>query len=191
MASEEGEFETSSDFDGVRMEYFKERAREALGSGNHKEAYSTYTKCLEELRPRNSSERCKLLCNRSMAYAKSSNFKAALEDGESAIAAMPSFPKAWWRKATAHVGLRQFPEALAAYKRSLECQPDSDDIIANEHLKIMNRTITSFTREQLADWILENLKDMETRELIQPAHLENVTSLEMREGMFLPNQSYR
>tara|TARA_B100001559_G_C16489114_1_gene617586 strand:+ start:112 stop:1446 length:1335 start_codon:yes stop_codon:yes gene_type:complete len=184
MASEEREFETSSDFDGVRMEYFKERAREALGSGNHKEAYSTYTKCLEELRPRNSSERCKLLCNRSMAYAKSSNFKAALEDGESAIAAMPSFPKAWWRKATAHVGLRQFPEALAAYKRSLECQPDGDDVIANEHLKIMHRTITSFTREQLADWILENLKDMETRELIQPAHLENVTSLEMREGMF-------
>ena len=184
MASEEREFETSNDFDGVRMEYFKERAREALVSGNHKEAYSTYTKCLEELRPRNSSERCKLLCNRSMAYAKSSNFKAALEDGESAIAAMPSFAKAWWRKATAHVGLRQFPEALAAYKQSLELQPDSDDVVANEHLKIMNRTVLSFTREQLADWILENLKDMETRELIQPAHLENVTSLEMREGMF-------
>ena len=73
----------------AKIQQAQERAREALGSGNHKEAYSTYTKCLEELRPRNSSERCKLLCNRSMAYAKSSNFKAALEDGESAIAAMP------------------------------------------------------------------------------------------------------
>ena len=35
------------------MEYFKERAREARGVDH--EAYSTYTKCLEELRPRNST----------------------------------------------------------------------------------------------------------------------------------------
>jgi len=175
---------TSRDFASVKMEYFKTRAREALGNGNYKEAYATYTKCLEELAPRDAGERAKLLCNRSMAYAKSANFKAALEDASAAVSMMPTFAKGWWRKATAHVGLRQFPDALAAYRQSFECQDEGDAGVIDEHVKAMNKTITSFTREQLANWILETLQDMENRELIEHAHLENVTSLEMAEGMF-------
>lgn len=177
-------FERSKDFESVKMEYFKNRAKAAMESGNHREAYETYTRCLDELRPRDASERAKLLCNRSMAYAKSSNYKAALEDADTAISISPNFAKAWWRRAAAHVGLRQFPEALAAYKGSFERQTERDESVSNEHIKAMNRTITSFTCEQLGAWIIEALSEMEKRELMEPAHLQKVTSLEMSEAMF-------
>ncbi|CEF98972.1 Tetratricopeptide repeat [Ostreococcus tauri] len=180
----ENEFETSRDFHSVKLEYFKTKAREALARGNHREAYETYTKCLKELAPKDANERARLLSNRSMAYAKSANYKAALEDANAAISASPNFAKAWWRKASAHVGLRQFPDALSAYKVSLERQVEGEEGVFKEHVKSINRTITSFTREQLGNWILEELTEMEKRELIEPAHLERVTSLEMLEGMF-------
>lgn len=177
-------FERSKDFESVKMEYFKNKAKAAMESGNHREAYETYTRCLDELRPRDANERAKLLCNRSMAYAKSGNNKIALEDANAAVLILPSFAKAWWRRAAAHVGLRQFPEALAAYKSSFERQTERDESVASEHLKAMNRTITSFTCEQLGAWIIETLSEMEKREIIQPAHLQKVTSLEMSEAMF-------
>lgn len=180
----ESTFTSSKDFVQVKVDHFKAKAKSALEGGRYKEAYETYTKCLDMLRVGDSGERSKVLCNRSMAYGKAANFKLALKDADTALALTPTFGKAWWRKGAAHVGLRQYPLALAAYKMSLKHQPEFDSAIEEEHVKMMNRTISHFTREQIGDWILEVIDDYEAREKMKPAHLETVTSLEMTEAMF-------
>jgi len=181
---EESTFTSSKDFIQVKVEHFKSKAKDALERGRYKEAYETYTKCLDVLRVGSVGERSKVLCNRSIAYARAANFKAALNDAESAIALTPSFSKAWWRKGAAHFELHQYPLALAAYKTSLRLQTEVDRAVRDEHVKVMNRTITHFTREQIGEWILEVLDDYQSREVMKPAHLETVTALEMTEAMF-------
>jgi tetratricopeptide (TPR) repeat protein len=180
----ESTFTTTKDFIQVKVDHFKAKAKNALEGGRYKEAYETYTKCLDVLRVGDGAERSKVLCNRSMAYFKAANFKLALKDADTAVALTPTFGKAWWRKGAAHVGLRQYPLALAAYKMSLKHQPQVDRAIEEEHVKVMNRTISQFTREQIGEWVLEVLDDYEAREMMKPAHLETVTSLEMTEAMF-------
>ncbi len=186
MTVDEGEnFGEMKDFFTVKLDYFKSKAKDAMLAGNYKEAYETYTECLDSLLTgQGAGERSKLLSNRSLAYAKSLNFKAALEDADAAIAISPTFSKAWWRKGTALKGLSRYPDALAAFSESLKHHAIVDQTIVNEHEKIMNQIVERFTREQLAEWIIQRLAKLESRKLLEPAHLETVTSLEMTEAMF-------
>lgn len=185
MVDEGENFGEMKDFSTVKLEYFKSKAKDAMSAGNYKEAYETYTECLDSLLTgQGAGERSKLLSNRSLAYAKSLNFKAALEDAEAAIGISPTFSKAWWRKGTALRGLSRYPDALAAFRESLKHHAVVDQTVVNEHEKIMNQMIERFTREQLAEWIIQRLENFESCKLLEPAHLETVTSLEMTEAMF-------
>ena len=53
--------------------------------------------------------------NRSLAHCKIQRYAAALQDGEAAASLAPKWDKGHWRKATALMGLRDAPGAVAAF----------------------------------------------------------------------------
>lgn len=68
-----------------------------------------------------------LLCNRAFAYIKVELPGAALSDSDAAIAIEPGFAKAYYRKASAHLQMGKFKEALKDFEIVRKLVPDDQD----------------------------------------------------------------
>lgn len=69
---------------------------------------------LAEQAPKDASALRDLLCNRALAFLKGGRAQQALEDGASAAALAPSWPKAWWRQGRALAELGRLVYAALA-----------------------------------------------------------------------------
>ena len=67
-----------------------------------------------------------LYSNRSAAYAKSSDYKAALRDANECLRLNRRWARGHGRRAAAYVGLRNWRAALSAYEAGLELEPDHE-----------------------------------------------------------------
>lgn len=84
-------------------------------------AVDSYTAALEQ--DRNAT----ILCNRAFAYIKLECAGAAIADAEEALKLDPSFVKAYYRKASAHVLLGKVKEAFRDFKHVVTMCPDDAD----------------------------------------------------------------
>mmetsp|Transcript_10753 Transcript_10753/g.35621 ORF Transcript_10753/g.35621 Transcript_10753/m.35621 type:complete len:169 (+) Transcript_10753:99-605(+) len=76
------------------------------------------------------AERATLLSNRSAAFASLERWHDALADADEAVSLRPDYAKAWARKGKAHLSIKDFPKAAAAYAKGLEValkQLDDED----------------------------------------------------------------
>uniref|UniRef100_A0A2N9IJE2 Reverse transcriptase zinc-binding domain-containing protein n=1 Tax=Fagus sylvatica TaxID=28930 RepID=A0A2N9IJE2_FAGSY len=67
-----------------------------------------------------------LFSNRSAAYARLNKFSEALSDAEKTVKVKPDWSKGYCRLGAAHLGLGRFDDAVIAYKKGLECDPDDE-----------------------------------------------------------------
>eukprot|EP01087_Luapelamoeba_hula_P007929 TRINITY_DN1954_c0_g1_i3.p1 TRINITY_DN1954_c0_g1~~TRINITY_DN1954_c0_g1_i3.p1 ORF type:complete len:339 (+),score=45.19 TRINITY_DN1954_c0_g1_i3:63-1079(+) len=101
----------------------KEKAEEAKVLGNQAVAKRNWAEAIKHygvalsLDPTNPI----YFSNRSMAYAQQGNWESALSDAEQAVCLQSQWAKAYFRLATALIGLNRFAEAAAALRRGLEC----------------------------------------------------------------------
>lgn len=67
--------------------------------------------------------------NRSFAYLKEEAYGFALRDASEAIAIDPSWIKAYYRRAAAHLALQHFKEALRDLAYVIKCRPNDKDAV--------------------------------------------------------------
>ena len=111
--------ENSSNFE---MEALKSKGNEAFKKGDLQLAINFYGSALEL-----SSDNPQLLSNRCMCLLRLKKHAEALIDAERAVAASPSWAKAWARKAEALNALDRFADAEAAIKHALLLEPDNKE----------------------------------------------------------------
>ncbi|CCW61277.1 unnamed protein product [Phytomonas sp. EM1] len=90
-------------------------------AGKYQRAVELYTQAIEI------SKTTTLLCNRAFAYLKLELPGAALSDADEAIQLEPGLPKAHYRKASAHLFLGKYKEALKDLKLVLQLVPTDKD----------------------------------------------------------------
>ena len=71
-----------------------------------------------------------LYSNRSAAYARLHQYSEALADAEKAVKLKPDWSRGYYRLGVAHFGLGQLDEAVTAYKKGLEFDPDNEGLQA-------------------------------------------------------------
>ncbi|KAH9607156.1 hypothetical protein KSS87_005081 [Heliosperma pusillum] len=99
----------------------KAKGNAAFSSNNYTEAITHFTEAIN-LSPTNHI----LYSNRSAAYASLGNFSAALSDAENTVSLKPDWAKGYSRLGSAHLGLRNVPEAVEAYTKGLDIDPNNE-----------------------------------------------------------------
>lgn len=69
-----------------------------------------------------------LFSNRSLAFARMRNWDAAVADGQTAVAASPTYAKAQYRLGTALLGVGQNEQAYSAFAKGLKISPDDEQL---------------------------------------------------------------
>mmetsp|Transcript_12510 Transcript_12510/g.57908 ORF Transcript_12510/g.57908 Transcript_12510/m.57908 type:complete len:722 (+) Transcript_12510:65-2230(+) len=183
-------FSGDDDFRSMKANYVKNQADSALKAGNARDAYIKYTECLNLVPPKYEQLHV-VYSNRSLAYAKARKFELALTDAQEACEVQPGWHKAWWRKAAALKALRRYNEALEAFKTSYGLVPEKSSINEEEYRRAVKETTGLMTREQVADFVLFELKAYESRGLIAPPSMQTVADQEKREAMFCHIKSWQ
>ncbi|XP_074268495.1 hsp70-Hsp90 organizing protein 2-like [Silene latifolia] len=99
----------------------KAKGNAAFSAKNYTEAITHFTEAIN-LAPTNHV----LYSNRSAAYASLGNFSAALSDAEKTVSLKPDWAKGYSRLGSAHLGLRHVPEAIEAYTKGLDIDPNNE-----------------------------------------------------------------
>ncbi|KAG5192246.1 hypothetical protein JKP88DRAFT_191255 [Tribonema minus] len=101
------------------VEELKSRARGAFAAKNYPVAEKLYSKGIETLPD------AMLYANRSAARAGLGRHAAALDDAEEALKLLPTYPKGYWRKGVACLGLgaSHAADALAAFQAGEKLEP--------------------------------------------------------------------
>ncbi len=105
----------------VMAEQAKVKAYAAFSAGNISEAVRNFSTAMS-VGPTNYL----LNSNRSAAYARLNKFSEALSDAEKTVKVKPDRSKGYCRLGAAHLGLGRFDDAVIAYKKGLECDPDDE-----------------------------------------------------------------
>lgn len=107
------------------VEEIKNRAKGSLTSKNYPEAIQLYSKAIEI----NGNDSI-LYANRSMCYLSMGKHEEALSDAEQAIQHDSAYAKAYFRKGSALVCLKNFSLAKEAFERGLALAPGDKSFIA-------------------------------------------------------------
>ncbi|EPY23172.1 serine/threonine protein phosphatase type 5 [Strigomonas culicis] len=102
-------------------EKLKNEGNEHFKEGKFHQAVDLYTKAIEL------NKTPTYLCNRAFAYLKIELPGAALADADEAIAIEPGFVKAYYRKASSHLQLGKFKDALKDFNTVLQLVPTDKD----------------------------------------------------------------
>jgi len=108
----------------------KQKAAEAKDKGNkfflakqYSQAVEWYTKAVQA-DPTDAA----FYSNRAAAYTGLNKFEEALADSEQCIKLMPNWVKGYYRKGAALVSLSRHDEAVRAFKKGIECEPNNEDL---------------------------------------------------------------
>jgi len=107
----------------VAAENWKNQGNQAFQKGQHQEAIKCYSKAIDI-----DGNNHVYFTNRATAYASIEEWEKCLSDSNKAIAIKNDWVKGYFRKGQAHVGLKQYEEGYAAYKRAVELDPKNEDI---------------------------------------------------------------
>ena len=106
----------------------------ALKEGRHEDAVGHYTAAIA-LEP----EDAKLYSNRSAAYAKLEDHKAALQDAQKCISLDPKFVKGYSRKAYALFATGLFTESIQVCDQGLELEPGNESLKSTKETALARR----------------------------------------------------
>lgn len=106
-----------------KVNQLKEQGNAALASENFDAAIKFYTEAIA-LDPKNHV----LYSNRSAAHAKAGNYASALEDANQTVSINPSWSKGYSRKGSALAYLGKLNDAIAAYEKGLELEPNNQQL---------------------------------------------------------------
>lgn len=95
----------------------------AISSKNYEGAVQLYTEALE-LSPDGPQSHV-YYCNRAAAHCHLNNYIEAVEDCQASVALVPDYVKAFSRLGLANYFLERYEEAVEAYERALELEPDN------------------------------------------------------------------
>eukprot|EP00808_Paulinella_micropora_P018804 g38370.t1 len=129
MAATEGKDDTEE-----KVLHFKELGNKAFKEHHFELAIQHYTKGLE-LDPSHAI----LLCNRAFCHTKLEKFGAAVIDATSAIQANKSFPKGYYRRGSAYLGLNKLKLAEKDFAQAAKLNPKDRD--CRERLKEVKKAI--------------------------------------------------
>jgi tetratricopeptide (TPR) repeat protein len=107
------------------IEEIKDRAKRSIGVKNYPEAIQLYSKAIE-LQPDDAI----LFSNRSMCYCQMNKGGEALEDSEKSILRDPNYAKAYYRKGSALLVLKNLIGAKAAFEDGLKLAPGDQSFIS-------------------------------------------------------------
>lgn len=117
-----------------------------------------------------------LFSNRSAAYAKAGNYRAALEDANQTVALNPSWSKGYSRKGSALAYLGKHEEAIAAYEKGLELEPSNQQLssgLAEVKRQVQMRTQALLEKLKANPQTREWLKDPEYVKMVEVSKFIN------------------
>jgi len=101
----------------------KDKGNKFFSAKNYNDAISWYSKAIQL-----DSTDSAFYSNRAAAYMAVNKFEEALKDSESCIKAKPDWVKGHYRKGLALMSLNRHGEAVRAFERGLEVDPNNADI---------------------------------------------------------------
>ncbi|CAE7416046.1 HOP2 [Symbiodinium natans] len=101
---------------------FKAKADGCFRNSAWRDAAVYYTRALNQ-----TPEEEKLFSNRSACYVKLKKFDKALADAKRCVSLKPDWPKAYFRLGQAHRGLKQWEEAIDAFREGLFREPSNKE----------------------------------------------------------------
>jgi stress-induced-phosphoprotein 1 len=107
-----------------REEDEKEKANESFKKGDYDGAIFLYTKLLE-LDHNNKVFNSTILANRALCYQKKNNQVQALQDINKAIELNPHYVKAYYRRSTIHINLKNGEKAKEDLQTVLKIDPSN------------------------------------------------------------------
>ncbi|KAJ3123090.1 Hsp90 cochaperone, partial [Physocladia obscura] len=110
----------SADTSALSAEELKAAGNKAFSAGNHTVAIKYFSDAISK-DPKNHV----LYSNRSASYTSIKNYSKALIDAEECIKINPGWAKGYSRKGAALHGLAKYQEAVDAYNRGLEIEPNN------------------------------------------------------------------
>lgn len=116
------------------MEELKSKANKHFTLGEYGEAVAIYTQILK-----NDTTNYSIILNRAVVYIKMGNYQEGLEDAVKATKMNLSSAKAWGRVGAALYGLNRLENALIAYNKANELEPN---IIYQNMIKDIQKTLT-------------------------------------------------
>jgi len=118
------------------------KGNEAASQNQHQKAVRLFTQAAE-YDPMDH----RFLGNRSFCYERLEQYEKALQDAEKAISLSPKWPKGYFRKGRALLGLSSMLEAERSFRRVLEldpeCQEAREEIGAVQRLRLQDMGFTS------------------------------------------------
>ncbi|RWS05514.1 tetratricopeptide repeat protein 31-like protein [Dinothrombium tinctorium] len=115
---------------------FGEQAYNEAKNGNYKAAVDLFKTAIE-FNPKNYI----FYTNRSMCYDCLFDYESALKDAEIAISLNPIWPKCYYRKGRALMGLKRFEEAEVAFKKVLELEKHECEEAKSELLRCREEAV--------------------------------------------------
>lgn len=110
-----------SEAEKLAADSFKNQGNDHMRTGNHQEAYDSYTKAIE-IDPNNAI----YYANRAAASSKLNKHSEALRDCRQAIEIDPKYVKAYGRLGLAYANLGDHKNSRDAYKKAVELEPDNE-----------------------------------------------------------------
>lgn len=127
---------------------FKNKGNDSFKAGKYQEAISYYSKAIECDRSNET-----LYSNRAASYSAVNMDLEALADAEKCAGLKPKWVKGHFRKGIALCKLGRYDEAVAAYSKSLDIEPDNKDIQAkyNEARTLLKKEAEGKTASKVKD----------------------------------------
>lgn len=101
----------------------KAKGNAAFSAGNFAEAIQFFSQAIDV-----DGKNHVLYSNRSAAKASLKDYTGALEDAKKCVELSPAWAKGYSRLGAAHHGLEQWDEAISAYEKGLELDPNSEQL---------------------------------------------------------------
>lgn len=117
-------------------------------AGKLEQALSEYTEAI-----RRNPKNARYWCNRAECYMKVLSYNEAIKDCETSIEIDKEFMRAYLRKATCHLMLKQFPLALETYEKGLIINPSNMELLEGKKkcLDIISSEIKEIDNQQLKE----------------------------------------
>jgi hypothetical protein len=128
----------------------------------------------------------RLLCNRSLAFAKVGKYAEAALDAGRACELGVHWSKARFRLGTAQLGAGDAKLAVDNFSAGLSLDPTCKEMRA-----ALRRAINRLTREEVAAKLLAMIDDAQSRGLLAPPSFEDVPAGMKLEAMFRHIQQYQ
>ncbi|XP_054477382.1 sperm-associated antigen 1-like [Anoplopoma fimbria] len=124
----------------VRFTALKQEGNDFVKKGQYQDALGKYTECLK-LKP----EECAIYTNRALCYLKLERFAEAKQDCDTALGVEPTSKKAFYRRALANKGLKDYLACSADLQEVLQQDPNVQE--AEKELE----EVTVLLRQSLAN----------------------------------------